>query len=196
MLYKNGKPTGLYRTLQTLIPHGFNSAYGKPYYPYDHFLSLSLSSTDVVLPPHNHSETAHETQTTLYHSHPFIFIKAGFSFGFSRATFSHWVFSTSGFSHEAVGHQPPKSFIHFSFHAGAKLSMQAQALPIARRKISTAQQCFASSQQRSLWPHTAPYPECPCVQLMQPFPNNGALTHSPTRTKNNSLHSVKHPFRI
>ena len=31
------------RTLQTLIPHGFNSAYGKPYYPYDHTLSLSQS---------------------------------------------------------------------------------------------------------------------------------------------------------
>ena len=27
-------------TLHTLIPHGLNSAYGKPYYPYDHSLSL------------------------------------------------------------------------------------------------------------------------------------------------------------
>ena len=35
------------RTLYTLTPHGLNSAYGKPYYPYDHPLpSLSLSSTD------------------------------------------------------------------------------------------------------------------------------------------------------
>ena len=35
------------RTLHTLIPHGLNSIYGKPYYPYDRTVfSLSLSSTD------------------------------------------------------------------------------------------------------------------------------------------------------
>ena len=39
------------RTLQTLIPHGLNSAYGKPYYPYDRSLSLSLSSTGAVPSP-------------------------------------------------------------------------------------------------------------------------------------------------
>ena len=115
-------------------------------------------------------------------------------------------FFTSGFSQEAVGQQPPKYFIHFSFlfftpppayHAGAKLGAQAQALPVARRKPSTAQQCFASSQQRSLWPHTAPYPERPRAQLMQPFLNNGVLGRSPTRTKNNPPHPAKHhPFRI
>ena len=39
------------RTLHTLIPHGLNSAYGKPYYPYNHSLSSpSLSSTDTPLP--------------------------------------------------------------------------------------------------------------------------------------------------
>ena len=115
-------------------------------------------------------------------------------------------FFTSGFSQEAVGQQPPKYFIHFSFlfftpppayHAGPKLGTQAQALPVARRKPSTAQQCFASSQQRSLWPHAAPYPERPRAQLMQPFLNNGALGRSPTRTKNNPPHPAKHhPFRI
>ena len=93
------------------------------------------------------------------------------------------------------------SFLFFTpppaYHAGAKLGTQAQALPVARRKPSTAQQCFASSQQRSLWPHTAPYPERPRAQLMQPFLNNGALGRTPTRTKNNSLHLAKHhPFRI
>ena len=69
------------RTLQTLIPHGLNSAYGKPYYPYDRSLSLSLlvSPPQVLfLPPHNHSETTHNIQTTLYHPHPFIFVKGGF----------------------------------------------------------------------------------------------------------------------
>ena len=35
------------RTLHTLLPHGLNSAYGKPFYPYDHPpLSPSLSPTD------------------------------------------------------------------------------------------------------------------------------------------------------
>ena len=34
------------RTLHTLIPHGLNSAYGKPCYPYDPLPSLSLPSTD------------------------------------------------------------------------------------------------------------------------------------------------------
>ena len=39
------------RTLHTLIPYGLNSAYGKPYYPYNHSLSSpSLSSTDTPLP--------------------------------------------------------------------------------------------------------------------------------------------------
>ena len=93
------------------------------------------------------------------------------------------------------------SFLFFTpppaYHAGAKLGAQAQALPVARRKPSTAQQCFASSQQRSLWPHTAPYPERPRAKLMQPFLNNGALGRSPTRTKNNPPHPAKHhPFRI
>ena len=93
------------------------------------------------------------------------------------------------------------SFLFFTpppaYHAGAKLGAQAQALPVARRKRSTAQQCFASSQQRSLWPHTAPYQERPRVQLMQPFLNNGALGRSLTRTKNNPLHPAKHqPFHI
>ena len=84
-----------------------------------------------------------------------------------------------------------------AYHAGAKLGAQAQALPVARRKPSTAQQCFASSQQRSLWPHTAPYPEHPRAQPMQPFLNNGALGRSPTCTKNNPPHPAKHhPFRI
>ena len=32
-------------TLHTLIPHGLNSAYGKPYYPYDHSLSLPAAGT-------------------------------------------------------------------------------------------------------------------------------------------------------
>ena len=84
-----------------------------------------------------------------------------------------------------------------AYHTGAKLGTQAQALLVARRKPSTAQQCFTSSQQQSLWPHTALYPECPRAQLMQPFLNNGALGRSPTRTKNNSLHPAKHhPFSI
>ena len=39
------------RTLQTIIPHGLNSAYGNPYYPYDRSLSLSLSSTGAVPSP-------------------------------------------------------------------------------------------------------------------------------------------------
>ena len=35
------------RTLHTLLPHGLNSAYGKPFYPYDHSsLSPSLSPAD------------------------------------------------------------------------------------------------------------------------------------------------------
>ena len=44
---------------------------------------------------------------------------------------------------------------------------------------------------------TAPYPERPRAQLMQPFLNNRVLGRSPTRTKNNPPHPAKHhPFRI
>ena len=40
------------RTLHTLIPHGLNSAYGKPYYPYDHSLfPLSLPAAGTPPPP-------------------------------------------------------------------------------------------------------------------------------------------------
>ena len=165
-------------------------------------LSLSVSPPQVLFPPpHNHSWTTHNIQTILYHPHPFIFVKAGFLI---------WVFQRYFFPlcfpRRLLGSSLLNALFNFSFHfftpppayhAGAKLGAQAQALPVARRKPSTAQQCFASSQQRSLWPHTAPYPKPPRAQLMQPFLNNGALGRSPTRTKNNPPHPAKHhPFRI
>ena len=66
------------RTLQTLIPHGLNSAYGKPYTLMT-VLPLSVSPPQVLFPPpHNHSETTYKIQTTLHHPHLFIFVKAGF----------------------------------------------------------------------------------------------------------------------
>ena len=69
-----------------------------------------------------------------------------------------------------------------AYHTSTKLGAQAQALPVARRKPSTSQQCFGSSKQRSLWPHTVTYRKHPQAQLMQPFPNNRALGRSLTTT--------------
>ena len=48
------------RTLHTLLPHGLNFTYGKPFFPYDHSsLSLSLSSDTppVQLHPSTHPQT-------------------------------------------------------------------------------------------------------------------------------------------
>ena len=204
ILYRNEKPTGLehYKhsshMASTQLMENPTTLMTAP--------SLSVSPPQVLfLPPHNHSWTTHNTQTTLYHPHPFIFVKAGLLFGFSRGTFFPLGFLPLVFPRRLLGSSLLNTLSNFLFsltpppayHAGAKLGAQAQALPVARRKPSTAQQCFASSQQRSLWPHTAPYPERPRAQLMQPFLNNGALGRSPTRTKNNPLHPAKHhSFRI
>ena len=49
-------------TLHTLIPHGLNSAYGKPYYPYDHSLSLPAAG---VHSPHLQSPSLPSSPVSL-----------------------------------------------------------------------------------------------------------------------------------
>ena len=75
------------RTPHTLIPHGLNSAYGTPYYPYDHsLLPLSLPAAGTHSPPWN-------TTQRLFIITPFLtHVEAGFFGGFPEG------FLTSGFS--------------------------------------------------------------------------------------------------
>ena len=90
-------------------------------------LSLSVSPPQVLfLPPHNHSETTHNIQTTLYHPHPFIFVKAGFLFGFSRGTFSHWVFLPLVFPRRLLGSSLLNTIFLFSFLPRPQPTTQAQ----------------------------------------------------------------------
>ena len=94
------------RTLHTLIPHGLNSAYGKPYYPYNHSLSSpSLSSTGTPLPRSLPRSTPSLLST-------FLFCKVGLKAGLYFNLGFPGVFPQgfpSGYSLEDAGQHPPKS---------------------------------------------------------------------------------------
>ena len=71
------------RTLHTLIPHGLNSTYGKPFYPYTTLFFPWAPQLQALLHPLEHH------QETLHNVTPFMFGKSWpFSFpGFSRGIF-------------------------------------------------------------------------------------------------------------
>ena len=57
------------RTLHTLIPHGLNSIYGKPYYPYNRSLfSSSLSHTDTPTTTPETQDLSPSSQSSLHHA--------------------------------------------------------------------------------------------------------------------------------
>ena len=85
------------RTLHTLIPHGLNSAYGKPFYPYDHsLLPPSPPTAGTPSPPRN------TTKRLFIMYHPLCFVRAGFSLfsgfpeGFFPTGFFYLWFSPGG----------------------------------------------------------------------------------------------------
>ena len=89
------------RTLHTLIPHGLNSAYGKPYYPYDHSLfPLSLSTAGTSSPSWNTTQRLPIITSSL-----FVFVRAGlYLFGVFQRDFPTGFFlPLHGFSLEDVG---------------------------------------------------------------------------------------------
>ena len=77
------------RTLHTLIPHGLNSAYGKPFYPYDHSLLPPSPPTAGTPPPPPPPPEYHQETLHIDNVPPFMFCKSWpFSFlGFSRGIF-------------------------------------------------------------------------------------------------------------
>ena len=87
------------RTLHTLIPHGLNSAYGKPYYPYNH--SLFSKSLLHVSPPQIHHFQDLFQDPPLCDCLLFLFCKVGlnaglyFNLGFPEE-FSHRVSPSGG----------------------------------------------------------------------------------------------------
>ena len=97
------------RTLHTLIPHGLNSAYGKPFYPYDHSL-LPPSPPTAGTPPRN------TTKRLFIMYHPLCFVRAGFLFSWVFQRDFPTGFFTSGFPLEDVGQHPPKSIAPSSLH--------------------------------------------------------------------------------